>query len=147
MNKPVMKLSANSKRHQMCAEVIREYLCGDLVSISTVESKFFKAMVDTLSQGTYDPPTRRYFTDNLLLMMLNECNMEIKEEIKKLPGIGLTTDSWTSCATENYITYTAHYITKDWELKTKVLSTTCSEERHTSENLAADMKKTGEWMN
>ena len=80
-------------------------------------------------------------------MMLNECNMEIKEEIKKLPGIGLTTDSWTSCATENYITYTAHYITKDWELKTKVLSTTCSEERHTSENLAADMKKTGEWMN
>ena len=65
----------------------------------------------------------------------------MKKELEDTSGIGLTTDSWTSLATENYITYTAHYITKAWEMKSKVLSTQASEERHTAENLAADMKK------
>ena len=144
MKQPIVKLPSNSKKHQEFTEVIGEYICGDLVPISTVESKFFRAMANTLSQGTYDPPTRRYFTDTLLPKMLNECNLQLKEEIKHLNGIGLTTDSWTSMATEHYITYTAHYITHDWELKSKVLSTSCSEEKHTAANLAAHMKITEE---
>ena len=144
MKKPVVKLPSNSKRFQECTDAMGEYICGDLVPIATVENKFFKAMANTLSQGTYDPATRRYFTDTLLPKMMNECNVQLKREIQDLSGIGLTTDSWSSMATEHYITYTAHYITKDWELKTKVLSTTCSEERHTAENLAADMKNTEE---
>ena len=57
-------------------------------------------------------------------------------------GIGLTTDAWTSCVTEHYIAYTAHFIDKNWELKNKVLSTQCTEEKQTSENIAADMMKT-----
>ena len=128
----------------MYTEVIGEFLCGDLVPLSIVESKHFKAMVSMLSGGSYDTPTRRYYTDTLLPKMLNECTLQLREEITGLTGIGLTTDSWTSSATENYIAYTAHYITKDWELKSKVLSTSCSEESHTAKNLAQDMTNTEE---
>ena len=62
-------------------------------------------------------------------------------EIEGINGIGSTTDSWTSLATENCITYTTHYITEDWEMKNRVLFTHCSEERHTAQNLALDMKE------
>ena len=41
-----------------------------------------------------------------------------------------------------FISYTAHYITDDWNLESKVLSTHCSEERHTAENLAKDIAQT-----
>lgn len=85
---------------------------------------------------------RRYFTDTLLPSMMENCRHQIKNEMETICGIGLTTDSWTSCATENYITYTAHYITNEWKMKSVVLSTQCSEQKHTSENLAEDMKKT-----
>ena len=37
----------------------------------------------------------------------------MKKEIEEINGIGLTTDSWTSLATEKDITNTAHYITKE----------------------------------
>ena len=73
--------------------------------------------------------------------MKDDCTAQMKKKIESINGIGLTTDAWTSLATENYITYTAHYITKDYDMKSKVLSTHCSEERHTAENLAADMKQ------
>ena len=101
-------------------------------------------MVKVLSGGSYEPPKRRYFTDNLLPRMQNESCQQIKKDIESISGIGLTTDSWTSCQIENYITYTAHYITEEWEMKCAVLSTQYSENKHTSENLAADIKQTEE---
>lgn len=110
--------------------------------MSVVESKHFKGMINKLTGGRFECPSRRYYTDTLLPKMMEDCTEQIKKDIDDIIGIGLTTDSWTSVATENYITYTAHYISKEWDMRSKVLSTHCSEERHTAENLAADMKET-----
>ena len=65
-----------------------------------------------------------------------------KEELKeKLEGeaCGLTSDHWTSVSTEPYITITAHHINDDWELKSDVIETKKTEERHTGVNIATDM--------
>lgn len=137
MKKPVMKLS--SAAHTRYTEVIAEYIIGDLVPLSTVQSKHFKALVREISGGTFESPARTFYTETLLPRMMNDCIQEIKDEVKTIHGIGLTTDSWTSLTSEHYIGYTAHYINKDWVLKSKVLSTDCSEEKHTSEYLAKDM--------
>lgn len=58
--------------------------------------------------------------------------------------MAVTTDSWTSISNESYITVTCHFVTKDFELKSAVLSTKkklCPKlengKNHTSENLAA----------
>ena len=71
---------------------------------------------------------------------MEDCTEQVKKEIEGINGIGLTTNAWTSLATESYITYTAHYITKEWEMKSRVLSTHSTEERYTADNLAADME-------
>lgn len=111
MKKPIVKLSAESQ--SLFTESVAEYIFGDLMTLSTVESKHFQGMIKVISGGSYEPPKRRYFTDTLLPRMMENCAKEIRNEVETICGIGLTTDSWTSCATENYITYTAHYITKE----------------------------------
>lgn len=50
--------------------------------------------------------------------------------------VAITHDGWTSCATESYDTITAHFINKDWELRSAVLQTSKVEGSHTSENIA-----------
>ena len=138
MKRPVMKLTTATQ--SKFTECIAEYICGDLVPMSVVGSKHFRSMVNILTGGTYESPTRKYYTDTLLPKMMEDCTEQVKKEIEGINGIGLTTDAWTSLATESYITYTAHYITKEWEMKSRVLSTHSTEERHTADNLAADMK-------
>ena len=49
--------------------------------------------------------------------------------------VGLTSDIWTSAATQGYITVTAHFIFDGWELCSKVLLTREMGERHTSVNI------------
>lgn len=72
--------------------------------------------------------------------MYSETVNEMKAEMKGITGIGLTTDALRRQKAESYIFYTAHYITEDRNLKSKVLGTHCFEERHTAENLAKDME-------
>ena len=97
-------------------------------------------MIINLSGGIYNPPAKKYFSETFLPKMWKEAKVEIKREIQEINGIGLTTDAWTSIATESYITYTAHYITKDWELKQQFLLL------NHKKNLAKHMKSTEqEW--
>lgn len=56
----------------------------------------------------------------------------------KATAVALTTDGWTSRATQSYLTVTAHYITDEWELNSHVLQTSPLES-HTSEDLAKGM--------
>ncbi|KAF3842617.1 hypothetical protein F7725_024568 [Dissostichus mawsoni] len=51
--------------------------------------------------------------------------------------IALTTDAWTSVATEAYLGITCHFISDDWELNSFCLTTMPLEERHTGTNIAA----------
>lgn len=55
-------------------------------------------------------------------------------DLKQGSMYALTTDTWTSVACNNYVTVTAHFF-MDWKFKSYVLATTCSNERHTAENL------------
>lgn len=50
--------------------------------------------------------------------------------------IALTTDGWTSLATEACVTVTAHFIDNDWELEDVILKTTEEQKSHTAENVA-----------
>ena len=71
---------------------------------------------------------------------MQDTTKQMMGELQSVRGCGITTDAWRCLATEDYVTYTLHYITDDWKLNSKVLSTYCLEERHTAENLAKEMK-------
>ena len=59
-------------------------------------------------------------------------------------SVALTTDNWTSLANEGYITITAHFISKEFDMKSRVLCTAGMPERHTGVNIAERLKKTTE---
>lgn len=52
----------------------------------------------------------------------------------------MTTDGWTSRGTDSYITITACYIDKNWDLINNVLQTRSMPENHTAENVASVLK-------
>ena len=64
----------------MFTESIAEYICGDLVPLSTVDSKHFNGMVKMVSGGAYECPSRKYFTETLLPKMMDDCTEMIKKE-------------------------------------------------------------------
>ena len=58
--------------------------------------------------------------------------------------VSLTTDGWTSRATESYITTTAHFIDANWTSQEKVLETITSAESHKGKNLGDAIRNTSE---
>ena len=75
--------------------------------------------------------------------LLEQRHRRAKDEMKSLlkeqtsAGIALTTDGWTSCATQSYVTHTVHYIDNNRKLASGVLETARFRGSHTAERLAA----------
>ena len=47
----------------------------------------------------------------------------MKQQLAQIPGIVcLTSDCWTTCTNIGFISLTAHYVNKDWKLKSKIFS-------------------------
>lgn len=55
--------------------------------------------------------------------------------------VGITTDIWTSTATESYICVSCHFIDQEFNLKRAILSTKQLEKNHTSENIAQALRE------
>ena len=56
-------------------------------------------------------------------------------------GVSITTDCWTSSATQSYMTVTANFVTKTHKLKSYMLQTCEVSERNTVKNLASELQK------
>ena len=73
------------------------------------------------------------------------CKENPKKRLEdEAPSMALTTDIWTSMATEAYMTVTAHCIDPNWKLQNFVLETLSFPERHTGVNIAQKLKEVGE---
>ena len=68
----------------------------------------------------------------------------MKHRLQYCTACSLTTDIWSSCATEAYVTLTIHYLDDDWEMKAFVLETSGFPECHTSINIAEKLESIAE---
>ena len=123
--------------------VINELVLGFIVRgqrpISIVEDDAFVDLLAYLEPG-YRCPGRTYFTDAIdAKYKLVAARLTLL--LADVTDICITTDTWTSVATESYLTITVHYISKDWLMRSHVLGTMLLEERHTGENLSKWMLK------
>lgn len=62
-------------------------------------------------------PSRTYFRETVIPSLHEEVKKEVSLGISKAVSVALTTDGWTSRATESYITTAAHYISQEWKLE------------------------------
>ena len=134
-------LGINSVRAQNISKHIGVFIAHDLRPFGIVESPAFIKLLQVL-EPRYKVPSRTYFSQTVVPSLYMEVKKDVMAGISKAVSVALTTDGWTSRATESYITTTAHYISQEWKLENKVLETTTLPCSHTGEALGEALNDT-----
>ncbi|MEW8547555.1 MAG: hAT transposon family protein [Candidatus Thiodiazotropha sp.] len=123
---------------QKITEKLAQMCARDLRPLSIVEGGGFKDFCNELNPS-YDVPGKTTIT-NYLTLSYDQMKSDLVKSISSQPGVSLTTDHWTSVATEGYITVTGHFVDENWNFQNYVLATRKTTERHTGENIYADLQ-------
>ncbi|KAI7806357.1 E3 SUMO-protein ligase ZBED1-like [Triplophysa rosa] len=122
---------------------ILQVIVKDMRPLSLVEGEAFIDMIEYACPG-FKCPSRWWFTKQLEMAYQHTLE-DLKKDLKKRSSkITLTTDAWTSIATEAYLGITCHYIKDNWEMVTLVLCTKPLEDRQTAENIARWIEEVAE---
>ena len=80
--------------------------------------------------------TRNTISKDVLKVYGDE-KLKLKSQLAQIPGrVCLTSDCWTACTNEGYISLTAHYVDLNWKLQNKILAFAHMEPPHTGRELA-----------
>ncbi|XP_041862941.1 E3 SUMO-protein ligase ZBED1-like [Melanotaenia boesemani] len=131
----VCKLSSSSSRAQKITEAIAVFICKDLRPFSVVENDGFQSLVKLL-EPRYVLPTRKHLSEVAISKLYEEVKNGVATSLKLATRVALTCDSWTSRATDSYLTITCHYIDMEWLLLSHVLQTRKIQTSHTAKNLS-----------
>lgn len=115
-------------------DAVTNYITSGCVPIYTVQKQSFLKLLAALD-SKFKCPSRNYFTQTAIPDKYASLKASVSLNLKEIPFISITTDGWTSAAKDPYLSLTAHYITKDWELRANCLSTMFTPESHTAENI------------
>ena len=138
------KLSRTSSRHTEITRSIGTFIAKDMRPFSVLENEGFVNMIRVL-EPKYDMPCRTHFSEKVIPKLYEETREIVTKKMHQAEFIALTTDSWTSRATQSYNTITAHFL-EDWNMRSFVLQTRVMQESHTAENLSEFLKSAvNEW--
>jgi len=118
--------------------MLMKMVVRDMQPFSIVEDRGFREYVAHLDPSC-QLPSRRTLTRELLPRLYDDVKEDVQTVLSGVETVSLTTDSWTSRSTENYIAVTAHYITAEWEMGSYLLECFQYSERHTAENLRDEL--------
>ena len=141
----VSKSQCSASRAKEITDKIAIMIALDIRPISIIEGPGFTSLMQFLEPG-YTIPSRKYLSK--ILKQKHEDGIEkLRYKLSnEVDTIALTTDIWTSCATEAYITITAHGIF-NWEMDSLVLATRAFPERHTAIEIASKLKEVADEFN
>jgi hypothetical protein len=143
--KPSDKMTPTSTRYKAISKGIGIFLACDMRPYAVVDNSGFKHMMSVL-EPRYPVPSRTHFSTTVVPELYANAKANVTMGLAGAKAISMTTDGWTSRATESYITVTAHYITDDWTIENPVLQTRQMHESHTGANLAKVLKlAVAEW--
>ncbi|XP_051962423.1 E3 SUMO-protein ligase ZBED1-like [Xyrauchen texanus] len=129
----------SSQRHKEITNAITYHLAKDMAPINTVQNEGFKAMIKTLDKR-YSLPCRNYFSSVALPGLYTQCRITVEEELQNMQYFAATTDLWSSRTMEPYLSLTVHFITNDFNMRSRCLQTTFFPADHTGEELAQGLK-------
>ena len=133
----------SAQRSGVISEKIVEFVARDLRPLSIVDGKGFKQLLNYIEPG-YKVPSHTHIT-NLCQKKFREVKQDVSALLEN-KRVALTTDIWTSRSTQAYLIITAHYLTDDWTMVSKVLQTREMPERHTGIHISERIQEaTREW--
>ena len=135
-----IKKTVYSEGHaKKITNLLVEMITLDLRPAAMVEGTGFKWLINYL-EPNYQVPSAVHITNCLQEPYVKAKTMIICM-LEEPMYIALTTDIWTSVATQSYITVTAHFISSNWELKTCLLQTTNFPKNHTADNICEKLQE------
>ncbi|XP_061162789.1 E3 SUMO-protein ligase ZBED1-like [Saccostrea echinata] len=129
------KYASNTERAKKITDKIARFIVKDLRPFSMVDSPEFRDMIACLD-NRYQVPSRKTFSEIVIPKMYSDVKVKVQSSLREAEQVALTTDGWSSRATESYITITSTHIDKDWNICNFVLQTRMMPESHTGENVA-----------
>ncbi len=127
-----------SPRHKEITDAIAFQLAKDMAPVTSVAKDGFKKLIQTLDKR-YSVPSRNYFSHVAIPALYNKCRETVETELRDVHNFAAT-DLWTSRATEPYMSTTIHFITDDFEMKSRCLQTGFFPEDHNGEALVQGLK-------
>ena len=117
------KYSVESPKRKVLNRKLALFLAKDMRPISVVKNQGFRAFVEELDPR-YTLPSTTTLQKKLLPTIYSEVMTTLKANLNNVKYITMTTDGWTSIASDKYNAFTVHYI--DWsqeepELKSGLL--------------------------
>jgi hypothetical protein len=121
-------------------ELLLGLITKDFQPFSIVEDSGFRNFVTALHHG-YKLPTRKTLRNVLLPAAFEEIRLKTLNLLKEATSLTITTDCWTSRNTDSVMAVTAHFIDKNFLIKSVLLECIAYEGGHGSENLAQKLRK------
>lgn len=120
-------------------------IAKDLQPVSIVEDEGFRNLVKILDPR-YRIPSRKQLMKEKIPKLYEECHSRVKKAVDGANSVVLTTDIWTSRATEAYLTVSCHIIDENWQMQAYVLQTCSFQGQHSADNICSELKRvTQEW--
>lgn len=133
------KYQQDSNKWRALTDSVTRYLVEELVPFRTVEKPAFKAMLQAFDKQ-YALPDPKYFSQKAIPENYMKVKDGIIRELKDIDNFSVTTDMCLSVNMMPYVSLTIHYLSADWELKSKGLETVFTLESHTADNLAEALR-------
>ena len=110
----VKQRNCSESRATEITERIADMIVLDLKPIASVEGEGFKELMNCVEPG-YTCPSRKKIAK--ILARKHDVGRErLKLKLESATSVSLTSDIWSSSATEGYITVTAHFLTNEWNM-------------------------------
>lgn len=135
----VEKLPSSYKRACEITDSIVQWVAKDMRPLYIVSDPGFLSIMN-ICEKRYTVPHQLTIENHMVKLYDMNCTMLV-EVLEHTKSVSLTTDCWTSFATDAYISITSHWLNSKWEQKSSVLQTRELKESHNSENLAKALKK------
>lgn len=128
------KLSSTSKRAKNISKAIAFFICKDMRPYCVVENEGFRYLLEVL-EPRYNIPSRQHFSESYIPNLYTKVRDEVIQGLMSAERVAITSDGWTSCTTQSYITVTCHFIDNKWQMKNHVLQTRVLGDTHSGVNI------------
>ena len=95
------------------------FICKDMRPYSVVENDGFRQLMK-VAEPHYVMVSRKRLSQEVIPNMYRSVKENVKSHLQSAERVG---DTWTSVATQSYMSVTAHFIDDEWNLVSYVLQT------------------------
>ncbi|KAF4530311.1 hypothetical protein B566_EDAN017646 [Ephemera danica] len=121
------------------------WLAVDMHAISTAQKPGFRHFISNVLGPDFDIPSDKTIK-TYMSKIKNELKQDIEEKISAVEDVAISTDCWQSRTGDPYITTTAHYIDREWEIHSATIFTASMPESHDADNLQEKLEvNAAEW--